>query len=177
MQSQIITRAAAPHDLAAINALQSRVFGPGRFARSAYRVREGTGYLSRFCRVADRNGRLIATLRITEVCIGGKRGAALLGPVAVDPDYRGQGYGRKLVAEALEEMKAVGIAAVVLVGDEPYYGKFGFKPVPPGSITFPSPVNPARILAAELKAGSLAAYRGLITAGTTSAGFKGGGAD
>jgi predicted N-acetyltransferase YhbS len=170
MQSAIITRAASPHDIAAINALQARVFGPGRFARSAYRVREGKGVMSRFCRVADGNGRLIATLRITEISIGAAGGAALLGPLAVDPEYRGQGYGRKLVAEALVEMQAAGLAIVVLVGDEPYYARFGFKPVPMGAISFPGPVNPDRILAAELKPGALANYCGLVTAAALDGG-------
>jgi predicted N-acetyltransferase YhbS len=164
MQSAIITRAAGPHDLTAINALQARVFGPGRFARTAYRVREGKGLMSRFCRVADRNGRLIASLRLTDISIGGTPGAALLGPLAVDPEFHGQGYGRKLVAEALDDMKASGIALVVLVGDEPYYGRFGFKPAQMGSIVFPGPVNPLRIQVAELVPGALSRYRGLIIA-------------
>ena len=167
MSTSVITRAATQQDLTAIIALQANVFGPGRFARSAYRVREGKGLMSRFCRVADRNGRLIASVRITEVSIGGTAGAALLGPVAVDPEFRDQGYGRKLVAECLEDMKRAGLALVVLVGDEPYYGRFGFKPGVPGSIVFPGPVNPARILAVELADGALARYRGLITAAPT----------
>ena len=162
--SAIITRPATGQDLAAIIALQARVFGPGRFARSAYRVREGKGLMSRFCRVANRNGSLIASLRITEVTIGGTPGAALLGPIAVDPDFRGKGCGRQLVAEALEDLKSAGFALVVLVGDEPYYGRFGFKPVPFRSIMFPGPVNPARVLAAELEPGALARYQGLVAA-------------
>jgi predicted N-acetyltransferase YhbS len=164
MSTSVITRTAAPQETAAISALNARVFGPGRFTRSAYRVREGKGLMSRFCRVADRNGRLIASLRLTEVSIGGTPGAVLLGPLAVDPEFHGQGYGRQLVAEAIEEMTREGIAVVVLVGDEPYYGRFGFKPVPRGTIVFPGPVNPARILAAELKPGAIADYRGLIAA-------------
>ena len=167
MSTSVITRAATQQDLTAIIALQANVFGPGRFARSAYRVREGKGLMSRFCRVADRYGRLIASVRITEVSIGGTAGAALLGPVAVDPEFRGQGYGRKLVAETLDVMKHAGLALVVLVGDEPYYGRFGFKPVAPGSIVFPGPVNPARILAVELADGAFARYLGLITAAPT----------
>jgi predicted N-acetyltransferase YhbS len=175
MSTSVITRTAAPHDLEAINALQARVFGPGRFARSAYRVREGKGFMSRFCRVADRNGRLIASLRITEVSIGGLHGAALLGPLAVDPEYRGQGYGRQLVAEAIEEMNQAAVAVVVLVGDEPYYARFGFKPVPRGTVVFPGPVNPARILAAELAPGALSIYRGLVSATVSAEGAAGGG--
>lgn len=163
MLSAIVTRPAVEHDTSAILALQTRVFGPGRFARTAYRVREGQPPLSRFCRVADNGGRLIASVRITEVTIGGTPGAALLGPVAVDPDFRGQGYGRKLVAEALDELKSGGINLVVLVGDEPYYGRFGFKPAAPGSIVFPGPVNPARILVAELRDGARDNYRGLVS--------------
>lgn len=170
LQSATITRLATPHDVSAIGALQARVFGPGRFARSAYRVREGKGLMSRFCRVADRNGRLVASLRITEIAIGGTRGAALLGPIAVDPDFRGQGFGSQLIAETLADMKSTGIALVVLVGDEPYYGRFGFHPVPRGKIVFPGPVNPQRILAAELTPGALAQFEGLIEAAPTPAG-------
>ncbi len=168
MTTSVITRPAGPHDLAAIKALQALVFGPGRFARSAYRVREGNGLMSRFCRVADRNGRIIASLRLTEVSIGGRPGAALLGPVAVDPEFHGQGYGRQLVGESIADMTRAGIHAVVLVGDEPYYGRFGFKPVPRGTIVFPGPVNPMRILAAELTPGTLAGYGGLVTAAASA---------
>ena len=162
MLQSVKTRAVTPNDLEAISRLHEEVFGPGRFARSAYRVREGKGLLSRFCRLADLGGRLISALRLTEVTIGGKGGAALLGPLAVHPEFKGNGYGRRLVSEALQEMKSAGLKIVVLVGDEPYYGKLGFKPVPPGQIIFPGPVNPARILAAELEEGSLGQYRGLI---------------
>ncbi len=167
--TSVITRPVTANDYAAISALQARVFGPGRFARSAYRVREAPaarsgGATSRFCRVADRNGRLIASLRLTEIEIGGTAGAVLLGPLAVDPDFRGQGYGRQLVAEAIDEMTSADIALVVLVGDEPYYGRFGFKPVAPGHIVFPGPVNPARILAAELAPNALQNYGGMIAA-------------
>lgn len=164
MSHPIITRPASPHDLDLIAALHARVFGPGRFARSAYRVREGQGLVSRYCRVADMNGRLIAAVRITSAAIGGKSGAALLGPVAVDPEFHGQGYGRKLVGECLDEMRHEGVRAVVLVGDEPYYRQFGFSIVTPGSIAFPGPVNPGRILALELQPGALADYKGLVTA-------------
>ncbi len=164
MTQSVITRSVAPADLAAISKLHAHVFGPGRFVRSAYRVREGKGFYSKYCRVADLDGRLIATLRLTEISIGGLRGAALLGPLTVDPEFAGQGYGRKLVAEALEQMNHDGVKIVVLVGDEPYYGRLGFRPVPPGQIKFTAPVNPSRILAAELAPGALANYRGQISA-------------
>lgn len=163
MLQHVATRAVKPADLPAISRLHAEVFGPGRFTRSAYRVREGRGLMSRFCRVASIDGKMVAALRITEIDIGGQGGAALLGPLAVHPDYRGQGYGRQLAREALEEMQAAGLRLVILVGDEPYYGKLGFKLVPPGQIKFPGPVNPQRILANELIAGELANYRGTVT--------------
>ena len=75
----------------------------------------------------------------------------MLGPLAVDPEFTGQGYGRRLVAESLEKAKALGLKLIVLVGDEPYYGRLGFKRVPPGQILLPGPVDPARILATALE--------------------------
>ena len=165
MHTGVTTRHVTVADIPAISDLHSTVFGPGRFARSAYRVREeGKEELSRFCRLAELNGRLIAALRLTQVMIGGRPGAVLLGPIAVDPEFAGKGFGRRLISEALDEMRAAGVALVVLVGDEPYYGRLGFKPVAMGQIAFPGPVNPARILACELAAGALADYRGIISA-------------
>lgn len=168
MPGTLVTRPVRPADLPTITRLHADVFGPGRFVRSAYRVREGKGFWSRFCRVALLDGEMVAALRITEVAIGGNHGAALLGPLAVNPNYRGQGFGRQLAREALAEMTSAGLRLVILVGDEPYYGKLGFKPVPPGQIVFPGPVNPQRILAAELASGSLKDYRGLVASTTGS---------
>lgn len=164
MSSPLVIRKALAQDVPEISRLHARVFGPGRFARSAYRVREGKGHLSRYCLVAHLGGQLIASLRMTEITIGGQPGAALLGPVAVDPDHRGIGLGTKLMNEAIAAAQAGGTSLVVLVGDDPYYGRFGFKVVPAGQIAFPGPVNPARLLARELKDGALANFRGLIAA-------------
>jgi predicted N-acetyltransferase YhbS len=99
----------------------------------------------------------------------GTSGAALLGPVAVEPKHRGCGIGTRLVKEALAAARSEGTALVVLVGDEPYYGRFGFTAVPLGQIAFPGPVNPQRILAIELTDGSSARYRGMIVAEPPSA--------
>jgi len=160
----IIMRQAGPEDSRDIRDLHARAFGPGRFARAAYRVREGTPEFSPFCRVCRIDGRLAAAVRFTPVRIGGKGGALLLGPLAVEPDFANQGYGRGLVGKALEEECAAGIAIVVLVGDEPYYARLGFKRVPPGQIVLPGPANPERILAVELAEGALAGYSGLVGA-------------
>ena len=164
MSPHVTTRSAKASDLGAISDLHAKAFGPGRFARTAYRVREGTPPASPFCRMAFVGSRMVAALRLTPITIGDKDRALLLGPLAVDPEFTGQGHGSRIVAEALEEARAGDIALVILVGDEPYYGRFGFKPVPPGDITLPGPVNPKRILAAELKTGALADYRGLVAA-------------
>ena len=164
MLHTISSRPVTPRDIAAICRLHARVFGPGRFARTAYRVREGKGLVSPYCRAVFDGDRLIAALRFTEITIGDKGGALLLGPLAVEPARVGQGFGRRLVADGLAEAKARGIRIVVLVGDLPYYGRFGFTPVPPGRITFPGPVNPERILAVELADGALADYQGLVRA-------------
>ena len=164
MSPSIVVRKALPEDLAALSSLHARVFGPGRFARSAYRVREGKGHISRFCLVACVGNEIVASIRTTEVSIGGATGAILLGPVAVDASHRSFGLGSKLIAAALEAARAGGAKLVVLVGDLPYYGRFGFRAVPMGQITFPGPVDPARILAHELAPGALSGYRGLVVA-------------
>lgn len=164
MSPQISTRQATAEDLPAISRLHARVFGPGRFARTAYRVREGTPDVSAFCRVAYLGGQIIAALRFTPITIGDKPGALLLGPLAVTPELSGQGFGKRLIAEALDQAKTAGMRLVVLVGDAPYYARFGFKPVPAGQIVLPGPADPARILAAELCEGALADYVGLVRA-------------
>lgn len=162
--SEIVKRPVVPGDLAAIRDLHARAFSPGRFARTAYRVREGTGAFSPFCRVCLIDGRLVAAVRFTPITVGGKDKALLLGPLAVDPAFANQGYGRSLVAKALEDARAAGISLVVLVGDEPYYGKLGFRCVPTGKITLPGPADPNRLLAAELTPDALVTYTGAVAA-------------
>jgi predicted N-acetyltransferase YhbS len=161
----VLIRPAGPDDSAEIAALHERAMGPGRFARTAYRVREGAGQqISPFCRVCLIDGRLVAAVRFIEVAIGGKEGALLLGPLAVEPEFANQGHGRGLAAKALEEARAAGIALVVLVGDEPYYARLGFRRVPRGQIALPGPVDPDRLLAAELIPGALAGFSGRLAA-------------
>lgn len=167
MSSAVRSRHLTPADLPLVSRLHAEVFGPGRFTRTAYRVREGTPPFSRYCRGAFRGDRMIAAVRFTAVTIGGVEGALLLGPLAVDPEFAGQGYGRQLIAEALEAARRDGVRIVVLVGDEPYYARFGFHPVPAGQISLPGPVDPRRLLAAELADGALAAFRGLVARGVT----------
>jgi len=158
-----IVRPAELQDSAALAALQQRAFSPGRFARTAYRLREGAAPVSRYCRVCLIDGRIIAAMRFTPVQIGARGGALLLGPLAVDPAFANRGHGRGLVAEAMQAAQADGIQIIVLVGDQAYYEKLGFRRVPPGQITLPGPVDPSRLLAAELAPGALAAFAGRVT--------------
>lgn len=164
MDAQLNVRPVETSDLPEILALHDRVFGPGRFVRTAYRVREGTQPVSRFCLLAQLGGKLVAAIRFTEVTIGGKPGALLLGPLVVAAEHAGLGYGRRLVAEGLEAARRAGIALIVLVGDEPYYAKLGFKRLPPDRVILPGPVDPQRLLAAELVPGAAEAYAGRLIA-------------
>ena len=164
MSPNVANRPVTHADFPAISLLHARVFGPGRFTRTAYRVREGAAPVSPFCRAAFLGNRLIAAVRFTPITIDGADGALLLGPLAVDPDFAGQGFGKRLIAEAIDAAKAAGVKLVVLVGDEPYYGRFGFAPIPPGQIVLPGPVDARRLLAAELQPGVLPGYKGLIAA-------------
>lgn len=161
---EITVHAIEPKDLPDVLELHARVFGPGRFARTAYRIREGTKPVSRFCLLSRVAGELVASIRFTEVTVGGKGGVLLLGPLAVEARYAGLGYGKRLVAEGLEKAKAAGISLVLLVGDEPYYNRFGFKRIGLARIKMPGPVDPSRMLAAELRDGALADYAGMVEA-------------
>jgi predicted N-acetyltransferase YhbS len=151
-------------DVSALSLLSAQAFGPGRFARTAYRVREGVPPVASLALTAWLDARVIGGIRFTEVRIGETGNALLLGPLVVDPAYKGNGYGRALVQEGLTRARAQGFALVLLVGDMSYYGRFGFVPVPPGQITLPGPVDPERLLVAELSPGALAGAVGQVRA-------------
>jgi predicted N-acetyltransferase YhbS len=153
-----------PDDAAAIDHLNARVFGPGRFARSAYRVRETADPVPELSFVARVGTLLVGANAMTPVDIGGAP-ALLLGPLIVEPVFRSQGIGEALVKHALEAAKVAGWKLVILVGDEPYYARMGFKPIPPGRITLPGPVDPARMLCCELEPGVLDATQGEVRGG------------
>ena len=158
----ILFRPVTAADLPSIQALQDLCFSPGRFARAAYRVREGGPEFSKHCLCASIGDEIVASLRMTPVTIGGEGDALMLGPLAVTPRLAGQGIGRRLVGEALVRAREDGIRLAFLVGDLAYYERFGFAVVPEGRIKMPGPVNPARLLAVELVEGALAHYRGEV---------------
>ena len=138
-------------------------FGPGRFVRTAYRVREGTPDVSPFCRTARSGGRLLAAIRYTAVRTGERGNALMLGPLAVVPEFAYAGIGVRLIRESLAEAQRSGIGFVVLVGDMSYYGRFGFNVMPPGQLVWPGPVDPGRSLGLELIEGDAAGRTGLIS--------------
>jgi predicted N-acetyltransferase YhbS len=150
---------ATDHDAAPIERLNERVFGPGRFARSAYRIREATPPDPRLSFVARVGTLLVGASAMTPIAIGGAS-ALLLGPLIVEPVFRSQGIGEALVTRSLEAAKAAGWKLVILVGDEPYYGRMGFQRAPLGRISLPGPVDPARLLYCELEPGALEAAKG-----------------
>ena len=149
-------------DAPALSHLSAEAFGPGRFTRSAYRVREGVPPVKSLCLCGLLDRSLVGGIRFTAIRIGEAEGAALLGPLVVDPAVKGQGYGKALVEEGLARARGEGFALVLLIGDMPYYGRFGFQPVPPGQIILPGPVDPARLLAVELVPGALAGAAGAV---------------
>jgi predicted N-acetyltransferase YhbS len=104
---------------------------------------------------------LVGSVRLSPVRIGETK-ALLLGPLTVEPPFRERGVGQALIERALEEARAKGHRLVVLVGDKPYYGKCGFKRIPPGRANMPGPVDPARLLVAELVDGAFAGVSGPI---------------
>ncbi len=161
MENRVI-RSSGPEDVAAIRKLHSEAFGPGRFARTAYRVRESAGE-SGFGLTAWRDGELVGAVHFTPVTIGGRSGAMMLGPLAVVPRCKGQGFGRLLVEEGVMRARDGGAELIVLVGDLSYYARMTFRQVPAGQIILPGPVDTQRILARELCDGALAAFAGLVS--------------
>jgi predicted N-acetyltransferase YhbS len=148
-----------PDDTKAIERLNARVFGPGRFAKTAYRIREEVPHSLDLSFTARVGTLLVGSVRLSPIVIG-TTPALLLGPLTVEPPFRDRGIGQALIEQALNEAKAKGHRLVVLVGDEPFYGKAGFKPVPKGRISMPGPVDPARLLVAELVPGAFEGVSG-----------------
>lgn len=154
------TVADAPH----VERLVERAFGPGRFARTAYRLREGAPPDPALCFVARVSTLLVGSNRMTPVRCGAAP-ALLLGPLTVDPAFQDRGIAAALVTATLDAATAAGHRLVILVGDEPYYGRFGFTRVPAGRLTLPGPVDTARLLFRELAEGALESASGAVTAG------------
>ena len=135
-----------------VEALYDLCFAPGREALSSYRLRDGVAPLAGLSRVArDGDGILAGAIRFWPVRIGGLP-ALLLGPVAVHPTRQGEGLGGALIRDALEAARESGWERVMLVGDAPYYGRFGFQRL--SGVRMPPPTNPERVLGLPLVEGA-----------------------
>ncbi|HKO69360.1 MAG TPA: N-acetyltransferase [Bradyrhizobium sp.] len=150
-----------PRDIAAREALLDTCFGSNRHQRTCQRLRDGRMPAEGLSFSALSSRRLIGTMRLWHVNAGGVP-ALLLGPLAVDPACRGLGIGAALVRHALEAARARGHGAVILLGDAPYYGRFGFSPCKAAELTLPGPFERDRLLALELREGVLDGAWGMI---------------
>jgi predicted N-acetyltransferase YhbS len=148
-------------DAQVIERLHERTFGPGRFVLSAYRIREHVEHLLDVSFTARIGTLLVGSVRQLPILIGDTK-ALLLGPLTVEPPFRSRGIGRLLMERALKDAKAKGHALVLLVGDEPYYSRVGFKQVTKGRVTMPGPVDAARILVFELVDGAFEGVSGQV---------------
>lgn len=141
-----------PTDLWEVEALYDLCFAPGREALSSYRLREGVSQVAEFSLVArDTDNILAAAIRYWPVLVG-QKAALLLGPIAVHPTRQGEGLGDLLMRTSLDLARAAGWERVLLVGDLPYYQRFGFEILP--DVIMPAPSNPLRVLGNSLTAGA-----------------------
>ena len=140
-----IIQSESPGDAEVIERLHERAFGPGRFVRSSERVREMAEYDRHLSFVARVATLVVGSVRQTPIRIGDTP-ALLLGPLTVEPAFMGRGIGKALLERSIAEARNAGRHHIVLVGDETYYGRVGFKGVPAGRIKMPGPVDPGRVL-------------------------------
>jgi len=150
-------------DAPAREALLDACFGAGRHARTCQRLRAGRRPADGLAFTAMRDGRLIGTVRLWNVQAGGAA-LLMLGPLAVDPACRSLGLGATLMARALDEARLRGHAGVVLLGDVPYYARFGFSAGKAGTLFLPGPFERERLLGLELQPGALEDVRGVLVA-------------
>jgi predicted N-acetyltransferase YhbS len=155
----------APAEAGARELLLDLALGCGRRKKTSERLREGRLPAADLSFSATtKNGRLIGTVRLCPVSAGRERPALLLGPLAVHPSYRNRGIGSALMRMALEKAAALGHRAVLLVGDEPYYKRFGFSRAATEHLRLPGPFERDRFLALELVPGALRDARGTVVA-------------
>ena len=159
-----VLKAERPEDLTLVDALIERAFGPGRFVKTAERLRERNTPRHDLSLVAWADNVAVGCVRMWPVHIG-EAPAILLGPFAVEDAWRSRGLGAQLIEAALAAAERAGVGPVLLVGDEPYFGKFGFVRVPSGGAVLPGPVDGRRILWRALQPGALDGVAGAVRAG------------
>lgn len=160
----IILREETPFDIEARERLLDICFGSARFEKTCERLREGRLPADGLAFVAERDGLVVATVRLWNVTAGSGRPALMLGPLAVDPCLQGLGIGGNLMREALACAAGLGHRAVLLVGDAPYYERFGFSAEMTKDLSLPGPFERSRFLGLELEAGALDGAHGLVAA-------------
>jgi len=138
-------RPETPADEAVVTALIDRVFGPGRFVKTAERLREGNRAIGAVSFVARRGERLVGAVRLWPLRIGTTQ-ALLLGPLAVEAGHRNGGLGARLISSACKAADAERAWPILLIGDESYYAPFGFSAALAGEVILPGPVDPRRVL-------------------------------
>lgn len=145
-----------------IEALYDSTFGPGHFAKTAERLREGTVSIPNLNRVAVLDGKVIAACRLWPVEVGEAQiPAVFVGPVAVAPGFQGQRLGLSVTGKALEAAAEAGWEAAVIIGSPRYFSEIGFDVVSKGQLRFPGPQDPARIMVRSL-AGNAAELSGRV---------------
>ncbi|MBC9878449.1 N-acetyltransferase [Bradyrhizobium sp. INPA01-394B] len=154
-------RAERAADVAMREALLDACFGENRHDRTCQRLRDGRAPAAGLALSAVREGTLVGTVRLWNVSAGG-RPALVLGPLAVDPACRELGIGAALMQQALAAARARGHDAVILLGDAPYYARFGFSAEKTGALLLPGPFERDRLLAIEFQGGSLDGAAGMI---------------
>jgi len=150
-------------DVTAREALLDEAYGPSRFRKPSEKIRRGRQPAEGLALVAVDGDRIVGTARLWHVACG-DRPALLLGPVAVACDRQREGIGAALVAQAVDAARARGHRAIVLVGDAPYYGRFGFTSDKTGALAMPGPFERHRLLGLELVSGSLDGAAGVVVA-------------
>jgi len=151
-----------PEDAALIEPLLDKCFGPERFEKTAYKIRENINQLPELSFIVRDNGNLLATIRYWPLLIGGNAAAILLGPIAVEPDRQGQKIGVTLIRKSLALAQVLGHEIVVLVGDPEYYEQFGFQNASALGLEFPGPVAERRFLVKELADGAINGVSGMV---------------
>jgi predicted N-acetyltransferase YhbS len=152
------------HDGVAREELLDARFGPARFEKTCERLREGRLPANGLSLSATDRGRLVGTLRLWHITAGPARPALLLGPLAIAERHEGRGLGSQLMRIALAKAAGLGHGAVLLVGDAPYYTRFGFSAEAVSGLWLPGHYDPARFLGLELRQGALAGAKGLVQA-------------
>ncbi len=153
-----------PADVFAREKLLDESFGPGRFLKTCERLRTGRVPARGLALIAKDGERLVATLRLWAIHAGPHRPALLLGPLAVARDYRSLGVGGAMISESLARARARNHRAVLLVGDAPYYARFGFEQRFTQRLVLPGPVERERFLGLELAPGALTGAEGRVSA-------------